>query len=609
MNGFKINNLIAMGKDVPTVNVEFKDGLNLIIGPSNTGKTYIFEAIDYMLGGGSVPKEISQDKNYLIMYLEIELLKSKETFTISRSLKNPKDMITLFYSKFSEIESAQSEQLYYEANKSEKNISTFLLKLCGFELPIKIRKTTNYDKTNFTFRSYIPYSMVAEPKMISENSPIYDNDSFNDKTKYLYHFKYLITNEDDSNVERVISKNIFDETKKSNITLLKELLGQEKEKYHNLSGKIEYNTQDFDADITTTFLKNIQQEIQIINQKILEFDTSKNKIVSDIAYNNSVLRRFKLLKNQYESDIERLQFIDEGSFLINQLVIHKCPNCGAEIDASHSCNDIDLSTINDSCQFEIQQYNLKLKELDISINTTINLVNTLKEELSFVNEEIKINKEKLADNLNPELKTLKTKLEQLSNFEMIKTEVSQVEDKIAEYNTMIQAYKEKKFLNYGSPMQLALKRIKDTSFTDFLEDVLENFYYNQGEKAKVSFNTNGKEIDFSINDEKRGTVGKGTRALLTSSFFMAVRNYCISKGLPHANFLILDSPINAFKQQEYLEHLDSSIKNKFLNYLSINVGQTIIMENLYVSDIPADLKEKINIIEFTKTDEGRYGFY
>lgn len=140
MNGFKINNLIAMGKDVPTVNVEFKDGLNLIIGPSNTGKTYIFEAIDYMLGGGSVPKEISQDKNYLIMYLEIELLKSKETFTISRSLKNPKDMITLFYSKFSEIESAQSEQLYYEANKSEKNISTFLLKLCGFELPIKIRK-------------------------------------------------------------------------------------------------------------------------------------------------------------------------------------------------------------------------------------------------------------------------------------------------------------------------------------------------------------------------------------------------------------------------------------------------------------------------------------
>lgn len=206
MNGFKLNSLTATGKIVSPVTVNFKNGLNLIIGPSDTGKTYIFESIDYLLGGSNPPKQINESKNYLTMYLEIENYSSNSVCTISRSLVNPTDDIIIYHSDIFGIDSAESTALHYESHKTKKNISTFLLEICNFQPPISTRVNTNYKKENFSFRSYIPYSMVSETKMIAENSPIYHNTSYQDRTKYLYQFKFLVTNSDDSDVEEAIGK-------------------------------------------------------------------------------------------------------------------------------------------------------------------------------------------------------------------------------------------------------------------------------------------------------------------------------------------------------------------------------------------------------------------
>ena len=50
MNRFTIRKLTVSGGGHQDSIIEFTDGLNLIIGPSNTGKSLIMDCIDYVFG-------------------------------------------------------------------------------------------------------------------------------------------------------------------------------------------------------------------------------------------------------------------------------------------------------------------------------------------------------------------------------------------------------------------------------------------------------------------------------------------------------------------------------------------------------------------------------
>ena len=55
MRRFYISRIDASGEQVEYSSVLFEDGVNFIVGPSNTGKSYLIGCIDFMLGGKEVP--------------------------------------------------------------------------------------------------------------------------------------------------------------------------------------------------------------------------------------------------------------------------------------------------------------------------------------------------------------------------------------------------------------------------------------------------------------------------------------------------------------------------------------------------------------------------
>ena len=55
MNGFFLTKLVVSGPKLPDAVINLNDGVNIIYGPSNTGKTYIIKCIDYLFGAGTVP--------------------------------------------------------------------------------------------------------------------------------------------------------------------------------------------------------------------------------------------------------------------------------------------------------------------------------------------------------------------------------------------------------------------------------------------------------------------------------------------------------------------------------------------------------------------------
>lgn len=71
MSRFYITKIAASGEKVEYSSVPFKDGVNFIEGPSNTGKSYVIGCIDFMFAGKEVPFS-KDDTGYDTVMLEME---------------------------------------------------------------------------------------------------------------------------------------------------------------------------------------------------------------------------------------------------------------------------------------------------------------------------------------------------------------------------------------------------------------------------------------------------------------------------------------------------------------------------------------------------------
>lgn len=61
MNRFYIDKLTVSGGGHKTSTIDFKPGLNFILGPSNTGKSLVMDCLDYVFG--FTPQKESSLKN------------------------------------------------------------------------------------------------------------------------------------------------------------------------------------------------------------------------------------------------------------------------------------------------------------------------------------------------------------------------------------------------------------------------------------------------------------------------------------------------------------------------------------------------------------------
>src|SRR5688572_19357131 len=84
MNRLTLTHLTLFGPNVDTASVEFGPGTTVVRGPSDTGKSFIVDAVDFMLGAKAL-KEIPEREGYSTVLLGLTL-PSGETVTLSRAV-------------------------------------------------------------------------------------------------------------------------------------------------------------------------------------------------------------------------------------------------------------------------------------------------------------------------------------------------------------------------------------------------------------------------------------------------------------------------------------------------------------------------------------------
>lgn len=583
--------------------LEFSLGLNVISGASDTGKTFIFQAIDYMLGGGKTPKQIEEAKGYDSLFIEIEDYKCN-IYTLRRDLVDGKMYKYSCAYKFKD--KAVSLNIIEEHSKdSIDNISSFLLDLCNSKYKWVVKNQKGV-KRSFTYRDFARISLVGEEKIISEKSIVLGNNGFQ-QTSNKNAFKTIITGLED------MCDEVSDEEKKMNNVKIEakiEVLDNLISNYiQELQEKNNINKNDCVSNIEE-LIQEIRNNIDSKQSKLEEYDIKRQTLLKEIIdkdnsiqYNSEVIKKFKLLKDNYLSDLKRLEFIDDANYYINQLDDVKCPICSSEM----KIEEIDIYTISESILAEKNKLNKKITEL----NEVILEIENKNMEIIKVKDEIKLEVDKLTQEINLKLKPIiDLKVNELAEILEKREEINRVkfiEDKLEEAKKLKNDLSSKK-VNVNN-VKAELNKINDENSKDLCLEVSNLLdEWNLFKSPQVSFDL--KTYDLEINGKKKASFGKGYRAIINSALSLAIMKYNILRGLPHPKIVIIDSPLITFKEKDSGEEkISEVVKSSFYEYLAENFKkqQVIVLEN---ADPQKELLDKINYYHFTKNkNNGRYGFF
>ena len=596
----KLTKLILAGENKKDAIINFKGGLNVIAGASDTGKSFAFECIDFALGSSSNPKTVPEMKGYRSVFLEIEDIGQEEIFTLKRNFsEDEKNEIFIYYSNYQEKDAAEVEKLSVTHN-AKKSLSKKLLNCCDCTYKY-VMKNTKGDTRAFTFRSFSPLIMINELRITARHSPIYHTDSRGSTfaTPARTAFKTVISGIDYKKEEKKENTEIIKAKLKGKIEQLSQIIDEIRIENNELIK----DTEDINTEKSIEIIE-LNKFIKEKSEEIKKYELDYKEIQTEIEIKNTELKhllnnnnKFVLLKKNYLSDLERLEFIYDAFDLTQQLVEVECPICHSpmKVNEMEKSDDYYEALATEKIKIEVQ-----LAELDETIKDLSDEIISKKQRIS----KLENYKEEITDNLNNNLGPIVAekvkKVQELMDAQERINLITRNEKRINKYNTEISKWQEK----IDSTGQDKRKKIEDLPEAYTNELCKEIKFLLQGcdfigKEGKIKYNNATEDVE--VGEKEKASYGKGARAIINSTFLIGIMNYCYKRNLCHPGIVVLDSPLTTYKEKDKKDGDDETItkgtKEKFYEMLAEQKnGQIIIFDN---EEPSSTVKTKINYLHFS----------
>lgn len=602
----------------------FKKGLNFISGPTSTGKTTIFELIDYALGA-------KQHKSYIEVGqkctdIELEIILDNTTYKIKRRLFDYKLPVLIEI-----LDEANQKFLEYgifdvENSNNEKSLSSFLLSKLGLS-GVKIASQ------NLSFRDLFKYSYLKqieidnEDILSSESNPVLNNKRkstfeiiFNFYDQLLGELKAKLKESQEelknetlryegietflktSNIENFESVKLRRNEINQQIIELKELLGDKSN--HKSEGISNPKVQELNASV----------RLKKINLK---------KYYDELNDKDEYIGKLRLLSNQYESDIAKLDATIMGIKGINKYEFLICPNCMKPLETHqngancHLCGDNMDDIVENTLILKTEKKNTvkKRNELEKHISYKVTEKFELQKVIKNLNDDInsdeRILEELTEEYVNPFIEEISLinmalgryykELDGLENSLRFIKELNRLtlllSDKEKEVNRLKEQIKGKANLNDKSSTLDMLS----TRFSS----ILKEFQFPKLEKAYV----NPKDYLPYVRERKYNSLGSlGAVTLITMAYYLSIFVETEEDIYNHLNLLMIDTPrknLGTSSQNE--EFQDEEIYNSVIKYfISLDKTSSEEMQLLIINNgYPDFLPKKDIIVEFSS--DGRVG--
>ncbi len=602
---FQITRLALTGLGVPNAEVRFRNGLNVIVGPSNTGKTFIAQCIDFALGAGTRPNEIPQAASYDSVELDLLMRDSRSEVTLKRSLLGGHILVGM--------NGLPDRILLAKHRAGKKNsLSHFLLAACGLAGK-RLRRNGRGQTRDLSFRDLSKLILVDEESVISEESPIFSGQRI-DRTTEISVFRLLLTGVDDSSIVEADDPRVVGGRKDGKAEVIELLLDQAHEQIAelNIEGDLDSLRKRFERlqesiDIDSRDLAAEREAITPLEERRRTILVGLRQTQSRMDVLSQLQNRFVLLKQQYSSDLRRLEAISETASQLQQMKEERCPVCGAlaeHHEQQHKLVEAAPSDVSAACVAEASKVRALEADLQATLADNADEIGSLSEEIAAKQSELESVGTEIQDRVRwriegalqrfgdhqAELSSYRYALELNEQVERLKSILVDVEDAPS--------------AQYVTVGQTGIGTDEAEPFTKEVEDLLRSWHFPYLDRVTFS----ERDQDVVISGQRRGSHGKGVRAITHAAFTLGLLKYCLNRSMPHPGFAVIDSPLVVYREPDITEEgFPLGVKDAFYTSLAHAVGesQVIVLENDGPTD---DVHIDAAITRFTGTNEGRFGF-
>ena len=605
ITGFQIRQLTLVGRGVPNAEVQFREGLNVVSGPSDTGKTFIVQCIDYMLGGKDVPESIPEAAQYETVRLSLNVSVDDDEVVLERSIRG---------GDFKLVSAGKADQ-HLSAKHSaaaKDSVSQYLLGLAG--LAEKKVRTNKQGKTrDVSFRDLARLVLVDEETVISKTSPILTG-QYTTGTAESAVFRLLLTGVDDSSLISSEDPKVAKGRQAGKVEMLDLLLNQTKGRMAEmqLPGDVQA-WQGQLAEIETLF-EAAQKELAVEQQSAAQLEGKRRaelNALRQLESRSGVLRelqrRFALLEQQYLSDLRRLESIAEAGTRLGQMNEERCPVCGAA--AEHQEHDHQKASaapedVAQSCLAEAAKIRLLISDLHLTRSDNDREIARLEGLTLEAKERIRTVATQLSEMLKPRVELALQRLRESQTRRDTYRRALELHGRVNELQGLLG---ELGPAASGKGVELESTRVRSDeaeAFSQEVESLLRAWHFPGLDRVTFS----ESDQDIVISGRTRASHGKGVRAIAHAAFNLALLNFCLKAEKPHPGFALIDSPLVVYREPDTDEGgFSLDVKDAFYRSIAeeFRASQVIIFEN---EDPPSDLGADANIIRFTGASHGRQGF-
>lgn len=616
MKSIELKFLRFSGPNVEPMVLEFGEGLNIIYGASDTGKSLTAKIILYMLSASSSLPDVGEISRYTGAWLGAAL--GGRDVTLFRSTRG--GPFSLYPGLVSEAATGIGAVFDDKAAVGRTDtISHLLLSSIGLDGRVVVRDA-NGKKDNLHLRQLAPYIVVSEEQIISERSPVLYSGSRTERTFESNLFRLLLTGADDVDMVQVDKPSERRVAKAAKLEIVEEMIQQIEaelgEKAPTRSGA-EQQLARLTATLESVFegLKEHQRQLDdaILERRALM--DKKGEYESRLQELMVTISRFERLDHVYRSDLDRLQSLEEGGYMLVAMAGMECPVCGAPPEAHrHEHEAMEIETAYRAAAAEASKIEIERRELSQTLallnadaSGLSSRLNTIGTSLGEIEAEI--------NRLRPLEADARQSYDQLwskrSALEKIIDAHSRLEKLVARRNEI----KRQPTKREGGKLAVGPDATTTYAFGEVVAEVLRAWKFPGADKAQFD-----REIlDIAIGGKARSAHGKGVRALLHSAFNVALLIFCHRNDLPHSGLLVLDTPLLTYREPMTSRHGSLSddeeiiraaaVSEHFYKHLASlkDIAQFIVLEN---ADPPDSSYSIARIETFTRViGQGRYGLF
>ncbi len=584
--------------------LDLAPGLNIVYGPSNTGKTLVLDCVDFMLGGDA--RRLYKPAlriTAITMHLDVD----GAEVSLYRELDDAKKNDIVVVSKAPGIDSGT--YTVGAKTKDKDTISSLWLKLMGIDQDVKIiRQIEDALEQTLTVRTFYHFFVINENRISGENSILKSGGQTFTKnipvptiTSLIYLAKELTyispaeTQKTPSKiikVKRATARDIVDGS--VNAIRERESTGiQDDDPCTAAEIQIEINEILEQISAAEDSLRQTTDRDQKVTRKLIE-------ISSTIAESTILKNRYDALRTQYESDMRRLTFIAEADLHRDGIPkLDHCPFCNGELpkEKTQSCLDAAIA--------EADKIELRIKDLqyaDEALTKELSRLQRQKEGLLREQQQVQA---AIRGELRPQVEELRDKLvaftaalEKAKSKEMIRYFTEVLNDQLLRIND------EDEF-SIDFDVRGKIREVLQEPLERLLTEILEKCNYDN----YVGSRFDEEMCDVVVNGSEKLSQGQGFRAFLNTVMALAVQEMLNEFNLHMPHLLVMDSPILSLKEREEdvgTEITSDSMRGGLFQYMIDHEEnrQTIILEN----EIPPLDYSTANIIHFTRNPgRDRYG--